>query len=178
MNNLDALMRAAVSAAELVREIDGRRKRWLQEQAQEARAKADEMFGDELDAARNKAADAHSAVRAEADRIARTGATAKLPIGARYIEWKRPGRGWPRTATMTKTGSVAVSEVWTTDSIAPANLRYGRPQIGDTVLRKLTKAGKPAAHFVSLARIGGPVDERNPSHGWYAEGVDPNEGAA
>lgn len=122
------------------------------------------QFGLSLHSAELKRKSAGDALREEADRVAKSGMGAKLPIGSRYAQWVKHFHSSP----WKKTGIVAVVEVITSESQHPANAYYSRAKIGDTVLRLLKKDGTPGLKYARLNH-GDSIP-----YGWYPEGTEPN----
>ena len=84
-----------------------------------------------------------------------------VPLGTVMLQWDRPR--FSHSTPFKPTGKRGVLEVISRESVHPSN-RAGRAQIGDVVIRIVTKEGKPGLSYVMGNKWG-----------WHPEGVDPNK---
>jgi hypothetical protein len=103
-----------------------------------------------------------------------------LTLGRIVWEWKRGTYGRFLHAP-SRRGRI---EIFRQGDPEPLNApRYGRANVGDYIVRIITKSGQAGKEYVRLPRAtcGTTVerlemtDKHELPHGWYPEGVDPNK---
>jgi hypothetical protein len=128
------------------------RKDELMVPVREAERKAREQVTAEFEAryqvAYQAVADAEAAL--DAARIAEQTAAQPYPVGTKLYQWESSGRRSYSAAPSGPrlTGKVGLFEIWTKDSVAPENMKYGKPRPGAYVVRTLRKDGTTGPSFV------------------------------
>lgn len=123
-------------------------------------------FGAEAEIVNKAKREAGRACRAEMDRIREIESAASLPYleGTKLVEWGYPR--WSSGCPMSKTGEVAILEIFKKDDEVPVNCRRNMPDVGAIVLRILKKDGSKGLKVKCW-------NDRMKGY-WFPEGVDPN----
>lgn len=164
---LEALQKDFSKKSRVYDEIMSRRRDRERELMTEVMAKLNDEFGAEVNAADIAQKEAETLLKAEVNRIRGIESLAMLPhpLGTKLVEWKRPR--YSSIGKLSKTGKVAVLEIFKEGDLIPDNIRWSKPPVGMIVLRILKKNGTRSSR----------VEEWYDSckYYWLPEGVGPEK---
>ncbi len=147
MANIDELQSAYNKAWSRGRELESEISRFKSEKrdAFEAalQAEVSARYGVQLRASNEAIGLAQRQLSEEKERIALTGDGAPYPLGTRLVQWE-----WPRWGGKpAPTKHMGIVDAITSKSEHPANVRYGRAQIGQYVVRLIKKDGTTSSKY-------------------------------
>lgn len=144
--------------------IDQERRDFVSARHRTVEIEANERFGAKLQAVREARFAASQAVLEAREAAALRGEGAPLPLGTRVCKWVTPYARWSsRPLGPDELKATGVIEAITRESEHPANLEYGRADVGQFVIRLHKKDGTLGARYEKLSFNG------ELPHGWKAE---------
>lgn len=126
-------------------------------------AELEAEYGEQIEDLRQAYWDAQQALMAAREEQAAS--KSPYPVGKKLVRWKRVEHGWNDHSW--KIVGYGVVEICTRETVHPENIRYGRAQPGDIIVRHLTRAGEPGIQYTKL--------ETNWREKCLPEGRDPNK---
>jgi hypothetical protein len=137
---LEELQKVAREKYEALSNIQSERCGMERDLKREVEKKVREKFGEAENKASAESAKAYAALKAEQERIRFAESEAKIPypVGTKMVFWERErfGEGWRAPCVY------GVLEIFKQGDEYPENLRWNAPNVGDIIVRLMTKDGK------------------------------------